>query len=100
MLQYHYILELLGLIVIASPLLLTVILGLSSLVDWKLAEETTTKLVYVAIVSGLLTSVAVLVSMLVLGTRHVPIVVGDWVVIPHHYHFSVKFVYDRLSVPF
>jgi NAD(P)H-quinone oxidoreductase subunit 5 len=100
MIQYHYILELLGLIVIASPLLLTVILGLSSLLDWKLAEETTSNLVYVAIVSGLLAAVAVLMSMLVLGTRHVPIVVGDWVEIPHHYHFSVKFVYDRLSVPF
>ena len=41
-----------------------------------------------------------LVAMLVQGTRHVAIDLGDWVVIPHHYHFSVKFVFDRLSVPF
>jgi NAD(P)H-quinone oxidoreductase subunit 5 len=25
--------------------------------------------------------------------------VGDWVVIPGQYHFSIKFVFDRLSVP-
>ena len=90
----------LGLVVVGCPLLLTVVLGISSLVDWKLAEETTSNLVYAAIVSGLLAAVAVLAAMLVQGTRHVAIDLGDWVVIPHHYHFSVKFVFDRLSVPF
>jgi NAD(P)H-quinone oxidoreductase subunit 5 len=25
--------------------------------------------------------------------------IGNWVVIPHHYHFSLKLVFDRLSVP-
>ena len=34
------------------------------------------------------------------GTRHVAIAVGDWVAIPHLYHFSIKFVFDRLSIPF
>ena len=28
-----------------------------------------------------------------------PIELGNWVAIPRHYHFSVKFVFDRLSVP-
>src|SRR5437588_148564 len=37
--------------------------------------------------------------MLAVGTRHVAIELGDWVVIPGHYHFSVKFIFDRLSVP-
>jgi NAD(P)H-quinone oxidoreductase subunit 5 len=77
-----------------------VILGISSLLDWKLAEETTSKLVYAATVTGLLGAVAILAGMLVQGTRHIPIDLGDWVVIPHHYHFSVKFVFDRLSIPF
>ena len=40
-----------------------------------------------------------LASMLVLGMRHVSIDLGAWVEIPRHYHFSVKFVFDRLSVP-
>jgi NAD(P)H-quinone oxidoreductase subunit 5 len=37
--------------------------------------------------------------MLLDGTRHEPIELGQWVVIPH-YHFSAKLVFDRLSVPF
>ena len=53
-----------------------------------------------AIVSGLLAAIAVLAAMLILGTRHVAIDVGDWVAISDTYHFSIKFVFDRLSVPF
>ena len=37
--------------------------------------------------------------MLAWGTRHVSIEIGRWVVIPD-YHFSVKLIFDRLSVPF
>jgi NAD(P)H-quinone oxidoreductase subunit 5 len=94
------VLTYIGLLVVICPLLLTAILGISSLLDRKLAEETTTTLVYAFTVTGLLAAVAVLVAMLVLGTRHVAIDLGYWVEIPHHYHFSVKFVFDRLSVPF
>jgi NAD(P)H-quinone oxidoreductase subunit 5 len=41
--------------------------------------------------------------MLLLGTRHVVVDLGDWVAIQHdhfHFHFALKFVFDRLSVPF
>ncbi|HEV3168263.1 MAG TPA: proton-conducting transporter membrane subunit [Isosphaeraceae bacterium] len=100
MIDSHQLLILLGIVVVASPLVLTFILGLSSLLDWKLGEDATTSLVHAAITSGLAAAVAVLVSMLVLDTRHVSIELGDWVVIPHQFHFSVKFVFDRLSVPF
>jgi NAD(P)H-quinone oxidoreductase subunit 5 len=77
-----------------------VVLGISSLLDWRLAEETTSKMVYAATVTGLLAAVVVLVEMLIQGRRHVTIDLGYWVVIPHHYHFSVKFIFDRLSIPF
>jgi NAD(P)H-quinone oxidoreductase subunit 5 len=94
------LLQALGTIVVVSPLLLTLVLGVSSLVGRVLAEETSARLVSASILSGLTASVAVLVSMLVSGTRQVPIDLGNWVVIPpHYYHFSVKFVFDRLSVP-
>jgi NAD(P)H-quinone oxidoreductase subunit 5 len=96
----QHLLMFLGLVVVASPFLLTVVLGVSSLLDWKLAEETTTRLITTAITSGLLAAIAVLLAMLTQGTRHVAIDLGNWVDIPHHYHFSVKFVFDRLSVPF
>ena len=94
-------LTVLGIVVVGCPLLLTLTLGISSLLDRKLTEETTAKLVYAAVVIGLLAAVGVLAGMLILGVprRRVPIQLGDWVVIPGHYHFSVKFVFDRLSVP-
>lgn len=100
MLDYQQLLMCLGLVVVAAPLLLTIVLGVSSLLNWQLAEATTSKLVHVAIVSGLLAAIAVLALMLALGTRDVAIPLGDWVAIPRHFHFSVKFVFDRLSVPF
>lgn len=94
------LLRALGIVVVAAPLLLTCILGISSLVGRTLSEEATTRLGHAMIVCGLTAAIAILVMMLAVGTRHIPIELGDWVVIPHHYHFSVKFVFDRLSVPF
>src|SRR5436305_14720222 len=89
----------LGIIVIAAPLILMCALGVSSLIDRKLSEQTTTLVLQVGTITGLLASLAVLLLMLVLGTRHVPIEPWDWVIIPNPYHFTVKFVFDRLSVP-
>jgi NAD(P)H-quinone oxidoreductase subunit 5 len=99
MITIEHVLTFLGAIVIAAPFLLALVLGITSLLDRKLAEQTTTKILQTGTIAGLLAALAVLVAMLVLGTRHVPIELGDWVVIPGHYHFSIKFVFDRLSVP-
>jgi NAD(P)H-quinone oxidoreductase subunit 5 len=89
----------LGLTVLAAPLALVAGLGLSSLVDRPLPERIITRLVQWTMMLGLLGAAGVLVLMLVLGTRHVPITLGNWVEIGH-FHFSLKFVFDRLSVPF
>jgi NAD(P)H-quinone oxidoreductase subunit 5 len=106
------LLTFLGLVVVCAPLLLTALLGLSSLVGWKLSERTITESVQVAILSGLVAAVAVLALMLLTNTRHVPIPeseeFGQWVILRGdgsaeseiEYQFSVKFVFDRLSVPF
>lgn len=99
MLTMEHVMTVLGAIVIASPVLLVLILGISSLLDRKLSEQTTTTILQGGTISGLLAALAVLLAMLILGTRHVPIELGDWVVIPGQYHFSIKFVFDRLSVP-
>ena len=100
-------LQALGLIVVVSPFLLTIALGVSSLLGRPLSEERITSLVYAAIVSGLISAVAVLAAMLFQGLTQFPIDLGRWVLIPNPrpgepdlYHFSVKFVFDRLSVPF
>ena len=99
MLTMEHVMTVLGAIVIASPVLLVFVLGISSLLDRKLSEQTTTTILQAGTISGLLAALAVLLAMLILGTRHVPIELGDWVVIPGQYHFSIKFVFDRLSVP-
>ena len=89
----------LGAIVLSAPTLLVLILGVSSLLDRRLSEQTTTRVLQSGTVAGLMAAFAILLAMLIMGTRHVPIEVGDWVVIPGQYHFSIKFVFDRLSVP-
>lgn len=88
----------LGILVVASPSILTLILGVTSLFGLRITERRTSGLIFLAVTAGLIASVAMLGSMLISGRRQVPVLVGDWVVIPH-FHFSVKFVFDRLSVP-
>jgi NAD(P)H-quinone oxidoreductase subunit 5 len=99
MVTMDHVLTVLGVVVIACPLALVSALGISSLLDRRLSERMTTTILQAGTVCGLLASLTVLLAMLVLGTRHVPIELGDWVVVGHQYHFSVKFVFDRLSVP-
>jgi NAD(P)H-quinone oxidoreductase subunit 5 len=88
----------LGLIVLLAPVVLTAVLGLASLADHPLTERATERLLRRASGVGLLAALGVLAVMLARGTRHVTVASGDWVGIPR-YHFSVKFVFDRLSVP-
>jgi NAD(P)H-quinone oxidoreductase subunit 5 len=89
----------LGGVVVAAPFVLATLLGFSSTLDRRPHERTLAHWVEATVVSGLFAAIVVLIAMLALGTRHVAIDMGEWVAIPAHYHFSVKFVYDRLSVP-
>jgi NADH-quinone oxidoreductase subunit L len=89
----------LGLIVVVMPAAMVTLLGLASLVDQPLTEKTTVGLMQISLLTSLLAAIGVLVWMLYGGMRHVPIELGNWVVIPH-FHFAFKFVFDRLSVPF
>ena len=53
------------------------------------------------VIAALLAALGVLGLMLGTGARSVPVGLGDWVAIPaEHFHFRLKFVFDRLSVPF
>lgn len=99
MLDHDLITYILGMTVVVSPTLLIFFLGIPTLLGHPLSERTIGKAVQAAIVVGLLASLTILGMMLTLGTYHVPIYLGSWVLIDH-YHFSVKFVFDRLSVPF
>lgn len=89
----------LGIVVIGAPISLVLFLGIPTIASIKLRERTISKAIQVAIISGLLASIAILALMLATGIHHVAIELGNWVAL-HEYHFSIKLVFDRLSVPF
>jgi NAD(P)H-quinone oxidoreductase subunit 5 len=97
--DFEITLTLLGMVVVTAPGLLLACLGLPALLGWKLGERTITRAGQAVTVAGLLAASTILGLMLATGRRHVAVDLGDWVAVPH-YHFAVKFVFDRLSVPF
>jgi NAD(P)H-quinone oxidoreductase subunit 5 len=99
--QVESILSFLGVMVIASPIALLAFLGLCSLSNRPLTEESTSRFINSAVIAGLFSALMILAVMLLWGTRSVSIGLGNWVLIPEeHFHFQVKLVFDRLSVPF
>jgi NAD(P)H-quinone oxidoreductase subunit 5 len=97
----HGISAVLGLGVLASPVLLLAVLGLAPLIARPLGEAATARWTASCVVAGLLSALGVLALMLATGERFVPVEFGDWVAIPaEHFHFHLKFVFDRLSMPF
>ncbi len=93
------LLEILGIIVVAAPALLVSFLGAPCLFSRQYAERTISKAIQATILFGLLSSLVILAVMLATGVRHVSIELGAWVVLGD-FHFTIKFVLDRLSVPF
>ncbi len=99
--KIEFLLQFLGLVVVASPAALLACLGFPLLVGIHLSERTQARFIKVSVVTGLLSVIAIFVLMLATGSRHVLIELGNWVSIePEHFHFHLKFVFDRLSVPF
>lgn len=95
------LLAVLGVCVVLAPAMLLVLLGLPALVGFSLGERVTTRLTQIAVAIGLLASLGVLATMLLVDTRLVTIELGEWVALPEQdFHFTVKFIFDRLSVPF
>lgn len=91
----------LGVAVVCSPLLLVAILGMSTLLGRPLGETATGFLTQLSVLVGLFASLAILAMMLVFDRRNVPIELGDWISLDGGaFQFHLKFVFDRLSVPF
>ena len=88
----------LGTIVVVAPLVLLTSLGVTSLLGRRLPERWILRLCQVAISVGLLASLAILGIMI--GTKHPHFAIdfGKWVDLPH-YHFSIKLLFDRLTIP-
>lgn len=95
------VVRVLGVIAVGSPAALLAALAIPPLVGRTLAEVTVSRMTRTAVYAGLLATLAVLGFMLATDTRHVPIELGQWVNLEsEHFHFTLKFVFDRLSVPF
>lgn len=96
----------LGFLVVGSPIVLFAVLGLASLLRRQpLSEVAIARWVELSIVTGLIASLAMLVTMLVFEDTQVPIELGSWVHMESDslhkpYHFVFKFEFDRLSIPF
>jgi NAD(P)H-quinone oxidoreductase subunit 5 len=96
----------LGTIVVVAPAALLAVLGLPSLVGRPLSERAIDRAGRWTIALALTSALGVLAVMLLTGDRHIVINLGAWAAIPYHehspaahYHFVVKFEFDRLSVP-
>ncbi|MFM7846292.1 MAG: proton-conducting transporter membrane subunit [Planctomycetota bacterium] len=88
----------LGLTVLIVPVLLLLALGLTTLLGRPIPERWVGRMVPSLIFVGLIAAAMILGWMLLKNTRREVIPVGTWVTIPH-YHFAIKFQFDRLSVP-
>jgi NADH-quinone oxidoreductase subunit L len=93
--------RILGQGVLVMPALLISVLGVTTLLQRPLGERAISRWTSACVSLGLLSACGVLGLMLATGRRHVSIELGDWVALPtEHFHFHLKFVFDRLSVPF
>lgn len=93
--------NILGAIVVIAPVTLLLLLGLTALFGIKPSERAIARCTESAVVIGLVSAIGVLTLMLMFGKREVPIEFGNWVSLPGgHFHFHIKFEFDRLSVPF
>jgi len=95
-------------LVVASPIALVAVIGLPSLFGRPLSERATDRASRLATSIGLVACLGVLFVMLATGDRHLVLNLGNWVEFAEqdlshgrhdHYHFSIKFEFDRLSIP-
>ncbi|MBI1348139.1 oxidoreductase [bacterium] len=94
-------LSLLSLLVLGAPTALFASLGIVTLLGIPLQERTISRATLITTLTGLVAALGILAVMLTTGSRFVPIDLGNWVDVESlHFHFHVKFVFDRLSVPF
>ncbi|MBX3424212.1 MAG: oxidoreductase [Pirellulales bacterium] len=94
----------LGRVVMLAPAVQLGVVGAAMLAGRPLGEKRTARLAQASVSVGLLAAIGVLGLMLLSGARHVEIEFGHWVEVSKShfgepFHFHLKFVFDRLSVP-
>ena len=94
------VLHLLAVVILAAPAALVFILGTLAVFDAPPPERVTTRLVQGAIAVSFLAGVSAAGLMAWLGIGRSSVLLADWVVLGHDYHFVLKVVLDRLSLTF
>lgn len=90
-----------GAITVLCPAILLAFVGVLPLLGIRLSERTITFATEACVSLGWLASMAILAVMWSCNIFKVPLELGHWVEIPQeHFHLELKFVFDRLSVPF
>ena len=90
-----------GSLVVAAPVLLVAILGLSMLFGFGLGERGIGRLTQRLVSISLLAACGMGISMFIAGEPQHTLNLGNWAELPiEHFHFTIKFLFDRLSVPF
>ena len=92
--------QLFGCITVLCPCALLLLLGVSLLVGRPLSELVVGRWLKAMVGLSLISALAVLGIMLATGARRELVDLGNMVEIHDvHFHFHIKFVFDRLSVP-
>jgi len=89
----------LGNLAVIAPAVLIALLGVPALLGISLSEKRINRFVEATLSLAFASAVGLLVMMWSHGVDHYNVNWGNWVSIPH-YHFTIKFVLDWLSVPF
>ena len=90
-----------GLTVVVAPALLVFVTGLSLLLGYRLSERTFGRLTQSIVCIATLAAVTLLINLIVSNQVQYTLELGRWVDLPvEHFHFTFKFLFDRLSIPF
>lgn len=94
-------LTLCGILVVLPPALLVLGLGLALLLGRPPSERGLARLTQVMVLSGLVGAFGAVATLLVRSEVSFTLDLGPWVELsPAHFHFTIKFLFDRLSLPF
>lgn len=89
------------LVIVCAPLAALLATASIAVFDAPVNERVTNRITQGAIGLSLLATLAVLAGMISRGERTLAVELGDWIALPDlHFHFTLKFLFDGLSIPF
>jgi NAD(P)H-quinone oxidoreductase subunit 5 len=90
-----------ALTVVIAPTVLALLTGLSMLLGYRLSERSLAGLTQTMVSLATLAAITLLINLLVTDQVQYTLQLGRWVDLPiEHFHFTFKFLFDRLSIPF